>query len=199
MIKTALTVVAGLVFAPLVAFAQPRNANAVLRGQIQALQVAGFSGMAEIALPQAPAAMRALPVSAQADETREALAALIRGAQADQTLNAEGMRALGFNFNGDHFPAKGYAKPENQPVKTMFSTTTFRGKTDIIISQGIDATREVRTYLISPEGVLEAAAATRKVNGKSQAESIPVSQAQADSSEMIQFWVRYYRENLKKP
>ncbi|UPT75874.1 MAG: hypothetical protein M0D55_09505 [Elusimicrobiota bacterium] len=199
MINIALTVVAGLAFAPLAASAQPGNANVVLRGQMQVLQAAGFSGMAEVAMPQAPAAVRVLPVSAQADETSEALAALIRGALLDGTLNGEGVRALGFNFKGDLFPVKSYAKPADQTVITIFSVTTFRGKTDIIISQGIKETREVRNYLISPEGVLEAASVWRKVNGSSQAESIPVSQAQAGSREMIQFWVRYYRENLKKP
>lgn len=199
MIKTALTVVVGLAFAPLAASAQPGNANAALHAQIQALQRAGFSGMTEVQIPQAPVAVKVLLVSAQADETTEALAALIRGAQLDGTLHGEAIRALGFNFNGDKFPIKGYDKPENQPVMTVFSITTFRGKTDIIIWEGINATKEVRSYLISPEGVLEAAAVTRKVNGKSQAEKIPVSQAQAGSREMIQFWVRYYRENLKKP
>ena len=199
MIKTALTLVAGLAFAPLAAYAQPGNANAVLRGQIHALQAAGFSGMADVALPQAPAVVGVLPVSAQADESTEALAALIRGAQPGSTLNGEGIRALGFNFSGDKLPVNGYGWAENQSLKTMFSITTFRGKTDIIISQGIKATRELRSYLISPEGVLEAAAVTRKVNGILQSESIPVSQAQAGSREMIQFWVRYYRENLKKP
>lgn len=197
MIKTALTFVAGLVFAPLAAFAQPGNTNAVLRSQIQSLQAAGFSGTAEVAIPQAPAAVGALPVSVQADETTEALAALVRGAQRDGTLNGEAMRALGFNFNGDKFPVKGYAKPENQPVLTAFSITTFRGKTDIIITEGISATREVRSYLISPEGILEAAVVTRKVNGISQSEKIPVATAQAGYRELLKFWTRYYRENLR--
>jgi len=199
MIKTALTLVAGLAFAPLAASAQLGNANAVLRGQIQALQAAGFTGMAEVAMPQVPAAVRALPVSAQADETTETLAALIRGAQVDRTLNGETMRLLGFKFNGDFLPVKGYDQQEDQTVTTKFSVTMFRGKTDIIISHGIKATREGWSYLISPEGVLEAAVVTRTVNGKFQRESIPVSQAQAGSREMIQFWIRYYRENLKKP
>lgn len=199
MIKTALTVVAGLAFAPLAASAQPGNTDAVLRGQIQSLQAAGFSGMAEVAMPQAPAAVRALPVSAQADETMEALTALIRGAQRDGTLNGEAMRLLGFKFNGDFLPVKGYDQQEDQTVITKFSVTTFRGKPDIIISHGIKATREGRSYLISSEGVLEAAVVTKTVNGKFQRESIPVSQAQAGSREMIEFWIRYYRENLKKP
>jgi hypothetical protein len=79
----------------------------------------------------------------------------------------------------------------------FFSTTTFRGKTEIIISGFDNAKQELRSYLISSDGILLAAATTRKVNGQFQAEKIPVSEAQEGYGEVLEFWMRYYRDNLK--
>lgn len=190
------TIIAGLAFLPLTASAQVRDANSILRGQIHALQMAGFSGMTEVQVPQAPATARSLPVSVQVDETTEALVTL--GASPhDVTLIGETARTLGFDFNGDQLPGKGYATPKDQPTVRYFSATTFRGKTDIVISEGIKETRELRSYLISPDGTLVAAAVTRKVNGKFQVERISNSEAQAGYRSLLEFWLRYYRENLK--
>jgi len=194
--RSTLTLIAGLAFVPLTATAQVRDANSILRGQIQALQAAGFSGMTEVPVPHAPATARTLLVSAQVDETTEALAAL-GASQINVTLTGETARTLGFDFNGDHLPAKGYVTPTDQPIIRYFSATTFRGKTDIIISEVRKETREFRSYLVSPDGTLEAAAVTRKVNGKFQAERIPVSEAQAGCRNLLEFWTSYYREKLK--
>jgi hypothetical protein len=201
MTAPALTFIAGLVLAPLAAAAQPGDANSVLRGQIQALQVGGFLGMPEIQMPQAPGTVRAIPVSVQSNETTEALWALILGAQKDVDLNGATVRALGFDFNGDQFPTKGYFTPKDTIVRRYFTVTSLRGKTDIIISEfrKIDDRKEMLSYLISPDGTLEAAAVTRKKDGKFQAERIAVSEAQAGCRELLEFWTQYYRENLKTP
>lgn len=198
MTRTALTLVAGLALAPLAAWAQPRDAGAALRGQIQALQAGGFLGMAEVQMPKAPAAAKALPVSVQTDETTEALAALILAAQTDGNLIAETIRALGFDFNGDAFPAKGIEKQPSSQGNRYFSVTTVRGRTEIIM-QGFDkAKQELRAYLITSDGSLVSAAVTKKINGKFQADKTPVSEAQTGCRELLEFWTRYYRENLKK-
>ena len=63
----------------------------------------------------------------------------------------------------------------------------------------MDGRKELRSYLISMNGTLEAAALTLKINGKVQAEKISVSQAEAGCRELLEFWTRYYRDNLKNP
>jgi hypothetical protein len=199
MTRTALTLVAGLALAPLAASAQPRDPSAALRGQIQALQAGGFSGMAEVRMPVAPAPARALPISVQTDETAEALAALILAARTDANLIADSIRALGFDVIGDAFPAKGIEKQPSSQGNRYFDVTTVRGRTEIIIQEFNKARQELRAYLITPDGSLAAAAVTKKINGKFQSEKISVSEAQAGCRELLEFWTRYYRENLKKP
>lgn len=190
-----------LAFAPLGASAQPRNANAMLREQIQALGASGFSGMAEIQVPQAPATMKGASVSVQADKTTEALAALRREAKTEMNLTPENARALGFNFTGERFPVMNITTPKDQDVIRLFNVTTVRGTTDFIVQdfRRVNGRQELRSYLISDNGVLESAALTVKVNGKILAEKIPVAAAQAGCREQLEFWKRYYRENLKRP
>lgn len=197
-----LTIIASLAFAPLSVSAQAGNANTALRQQIQALGAAGFSGMTELRAPQSPpAAMNAAPAAAQPDETTETLAALRREAKEETGLGGETARALGFDFNGELLPTKYLVSPKVQDVIRYFSVTTFRGQSDVIIQEirKVDGRKEMRSYLIAMNGALEAAALTVKVNGKYPAEKIPVADAQAGCRELVEFWTRYYRENLKKP
>ena len=195
-----LTIIVGLAFAPLAASAQTGNANMALREQIQALRASGFSGMAEIQMPQAPAAVTASPASVQVDETTEALAALRLAVKDDTGLEGETARVLGFSSNGERLPVKYLSTPKAEVVR-WFNVTTFRGTTDIIIQdfRTVDGRKELRSYLITTNGTLEAAALTVKINGKFLAEKIPVSEAQAGCREQLEFWTRYYRENTKKP
>lgn len=199
MTRFALMLVTGLALAPLAASAQPRDAGAALRGQLQALQAGGFSGMAEVQMPQAPAAARALPVSVQADETTEALTALSRAAQTSVNLIDETVRTLGFDFNGGIFPAKGIERQSFTNGIRFFAVTTVRGRTEIIIEEFNKAKQELQSYLITSDGSLAAAAMTKKINGRFQAEKTPAAEAQAGCRELLEFWKRYYRENLKKP
>lgn len=192
-----LTIIAGLAFAPFRASAQPGNANAILREQIQALRSSGFSGTVEIPMPQTPIAMKAVPASPQVDITTEALEALIREAQVSVSLYDETTEALGFSVKP--LPAKGFSTPKDQTVIRYFAVTTSRGKTDIIISEGSKETKELRSCLISSGGILEAAVVTKKVGGKVVADKIPSTEAQAGCRELLEFWTRYYRDNLKKP
>ncbi|OGR98496.1 MAG: hypothetical protein A2V88_05995 [Elusimicrobia bacterium RBG_16_66_12] len=197
MTRRTLLLIAGLAFAPLAASAQVRDANSILRGQIQALRAAGFSGMTEVQVPQAPATARTLSVSAQVDETAEALAALSRAAQTKVNLIDETLRALGFDFNGGVSLDKGIPRQPFPGGIRFFTVTTARGNPEIIIEEFDKAKQELRSYLITSDGNLVAAAMTRKVNGKFQAEKITISEAQTGCRNLLEFWTRYYRDNLK--
>lgn len=197
MTQKILIFVAGLAFAPLTASAQVRDANSILRGQIQALKAAGFSGMTEVQMPQAPTTARTLSVSAQVDETAEALAALSRTAQKKANLINETLQALGLDLNGRTSLDRAI---ERQPFPggiRFFTVTTIRGNPSIIIEEFEKASQELRSYLITSDGNLVAAALTRKVSGKFQAEKVPTSEAQAGYRNLLEFWMRYYRDNLK--
>lgn len=199
MIRTALIVVVGLALAPLTTSALPGDAGAALRGQIRALQAAGFSGMAEVHIPQAPPPASALAVSARADETTEALAALSRAAQTNGTLIAAAARTLGFDFNDGVFPVKGIERQAFPNGARYFDVTTIRGKSEIVIQEFDKAKQELRSYLITSDGSLVAAAVTKKINGKFQSEKVAIPEARTGCGELLEFWKRYYRENLKKP
>jgi len=201
MTTTTVTLVVGLSLLPLAALAQPGNANVALREQIQALRASGFSGMTEIQALQAPAAANAAPASAQVDETTKALAALLNEAKDGWVIFGETARTLGLGFTGDLLSVKGVETPATQDVVRFFYATSFRGSSDIIISEvrKVNGRKEMRSYLVSMNGTLEAAALTVKVNGKVQAEAIAVSAAQAGYRELLEFWTRYYRDNLKNP
>lgn len=200
MTRKALMIIAGLAFLPLAAWAQPGQANAILRDHIHALGASGFPGLVEIQVPQAPGAVQGAPAANQVDETTEALAALIRELKEISTMEVETAKALGFDLSGD-LPIKYLVGPKIQDVIRLFSATTFRGTTDIIIQDVRRANdrKELRSYRIGMNGTLEAAAVTVKVNGKYQSEKIPVSTAQAGCQKLLEFWRGYYRENLKKP
>ncbi|OGS00550.1 MAG: hypothetical protein A2V88_05625 [Elusimicrobia bacterium RBG_16_66_12] len=197
MTRNTLMIIAGLAFAPLSASAQVRAANSILRGQIQALSAAGFSGMAEVQMPQAPATARTLSVSAQVDETAEALASLSRAAQTNVVLIGATVRTLGFDFDDGPFPARGIERQPSAGGLRFFAVTTFRGNPEIIIEEFDKARQELRSYLITSNGNLVAAAMTRKISGKFQAEKIPTSEAQTGCRNLLEFWTRYYRDNLK--
>lgn len=199
MTRFSLTLAAGLALAPVMASARPGDAGAALRAHVQALHAGGFPGMAAAQVPQAPAEAIAVPTSAQADETAEALAALSRASQKSESMVDETARALGFDLNGGKLMVNSI---ERQPFANgirVFSVATIRGKTGIVIQEFNKPKQELRSYLITSDGSLEAAAVTKKMNGKFQAEKIAVSGAQAGCSELLEFWMRYYHENLKTP
>lgn len=198
MTKIALTLIAGLALLPPTATAQVRDANSLLRGQIQALSGAGFSGMTDIQVPRTPAVAAMSPATPQADETAVALTALIKAAQVKDALLGHTVRAMGFDFNDKDFPVKGIAMQQDGNISRFFSVTEFRGKTDIIMEelQIIDGKRVLWSYLLSPSGVLETAVLTRKVDGKRQADIIPAPEAQEGFQKLLGFWMRYYRDNL---
>ncbi|OFX10924.1 MAG: hypothetical protein A2516_07410 [Alphaproteobacteria bacterium RIFOXYD12_FULL_60_8] len=192
---TALTLIAGLAFLPLTASAQVRSADSILRGQIQALHGAGFSGMTDVQMPSAPTTAATFPVLAQADETAEALTVLIKAAQVKDGLVGDTVRAMGFDFKDKTFPVKGITMQQDGSTTRFFSVTAFRDKTDIIMEelQIIDGKKVLRSYLMSPSGVLETAVLTKK----RQADIIPAQEAQEGFQKLLGFWMRYYRDNLK--
>lgn len=195
--------IALLVCLPLTAAAQVRDAGALLRGRIEALGQAGFAGMQDVPMPQAPSAVPAAPLSAPADETTQAIVALIDVVQksgVESKSVGDTLRKLGVAFDGEFFLAKN-VKGTDPATINLFSVTAARGKTDILLETvvKVDGKKQLRSYLISADGKLLGAAVTRKENGAYLAESVPVAEAEAGYREQLDFWMRYYRANLKKP
>lgn len=192
-----------LAFLPMAAAAQVRDAGTLLRGPMQALGQAGFAGMQDIPMPQAPNAVSAAPVSAPADETTQAIAALIDAVQKSGTESksiGETLRKLGVPYADEFFLAKNIKATESDSIK-LFTTTAVRGKTDIILEVVVKVSgkKELRSYLISADGKLLGAAVSRKENGAYVSESVSLTDAEAGYREQLDFWMQYYRANLKKP
>ncbi|MBI4371771.1 MAG: hypothetical protein HY552_05690 [Elusimicrobia bacterium] len=190
----------GLAFMPIMAFSQARDPKSLLKGSIEALRRAGFPGTQEIQVPPPPSAVPASRVADEAtDETMEALAALVAEVQKsprEGSVIGETLRKLGVDFAGDKLLVQNFFK---RNVQRIFSVTSFRGRTDIILDEGIKAggRKEIRSYLLSPMGVLEAAAVTTKRDGKFYAERIPNEDAQEGFRAQLRFWTQYYRDHLK--
>lgn len=195
--------IAMLVCLPLTAAAQVRDASSLLRGRIEALGQAGFAGMQDVRMPTVPSAVPATPSATPADETVQAIAALVDVVQksgAESKSIGDTLRKLGVAFDGEFFLAKN-VKGTNPATINLFSVTTSRGKTDILLETvvKVDGKKQLRSYLISADGKLLGAAITRKENGAFVAESVPLAEAAPGYREQLDFWVRYYRANLKKP
>lgn len=195
--------IALLVCLPLTAAAQVRDAGALLRGRIEALGQAGFAGMQDVPMPKAPSAVPAAPLSAPADETTQAIAALIDVVQksgVESKSVGDTLRKLGVAFDGEFFLAKNVKGTDSATIN-LFSVTIARGKTDILLETvvKVDGKKQLRSYLISADGKLLGAAVTRKENGAYLAESVPLAEAESGYREQLDFWMRYYRANLKKP
>lgn len=195
--------IAVLVCLPLTAAAQVRDAGALLRGRIEALGQAGFAGMQDVPMPKAPSAVPASPMSEPADETAQAIAALsdvVRKSGEEIKFIGDALRKLGVAFDGESFLAKNIKVTETASTH-LFTVTAVRGKTDIILVAlvRVDGKKQLRSYLISADGRLLGAAMTRKENEAYLVESIPLPEAEAGYREQLDFWMRYYRANLKKP
>lgn len=195
--------IAVLASLPLTAAAQVRDPGAMLRGQIEALGQAGFAGMRDIPMPQAPSAVPAAPQSTPADETTQAVAALVDAVQksgAEIKSTGDVLRELGVAFDGESFLAKNIEATDAASTN-LFTVTAARGKTDIILVTlvRVNGKKQLRYYLISADGRLLGAAVTRKENGANLTESVPMAEAESGYREQLDFWVRYYRANLKKP
>lgn len=195
----ALPLVAALALTPMVASAGIGNAETILGGSLKALQGAGFEGIHDIPVPSALPAVAAFRVAARADETAEALAALTaRTSILDGNGSAIGetVRKLGFAFDGDEFPTKNFSSDGNN-----FAVTSYRGKVELILQEvlRVDGKKRLRSCLLSADGTLQAAAVTRKENGRFIADAVPPAEAQAPCRALLDFWVQYYRDNLKKP
>lgn len=194
--------IAVLALAPMTAAAQVRDAGSLLRGSMHALGQAGFAGMQDIQMPQAPSPMSASPAAAAVDDTAQAIVALV---DAVQKVGIEGLsvgavlRKVGLTFVGDTFPFK-VIKVADPDVRN-FTVTTVRGQNDILLESVIkvDGKKHLRSYLISADGKLLGAADSWKENGLILTESIPLPDAEAGYREQLDFWMRYYRANLKKP
>ncbi len=198
-----LPLVAVLAFVPMSANAQVRDSGSLLRGSMRALEQAGFAGMQAVSMPQAPGEASAAPLSIPDDETAEAVTALVDAAQ---KLNGAGLapgetlRKLGIIFDDEKSPTKSLGAFDSDSKK-YFTVIMIQGRKYVLIEEmrTVAAKKQLRSYLIGADGSLLAAAVTRKENGKYIAEPIPFADAAAGHREQLDFWVRYYRVNLKKP
>lgn len=203
MLTNRFPLIALLVCLPLTAAAQVRDAGALLRGRIEALGQAGFAGMQDVPMPKAPSAVPASPLSEPGDETTQAIAALIDVVQksgVESKSVGDTLRKLGVAFEGEFFLARN-VKGTDPATINLFSVTTARGKIDILLETvvKVDGKKQLRSYLISTDGKLLGAAVTRKENGAYLAESVPLAEAETGYREQLDFWMRYYLANLKKP
>lgn len=203
MTRNYLLLIAVLAFLPMQAKAQVRDAASLLRGSMQALGQAGFAGMQDVTMPQPPSAMSASPASMRVDETALAIAALVDAVQKSGTESksvGETLRKVGVPYNGEFFLSKDIQAADSDSIK-LFTVTAVRGQNDILLEAvvKVGGKKELRSYLIATDGKLLGAAVTRKENGAYVAESVPLAGAEAGYREQLDFWMRYYRANLKKP
>lgn len=195
--------ISALTLLPMTVTAQIRDAASFLRGPIQALGQAGFAGMQDISVLQPPSALSASTVAAPADETSQAVKALVEAAQksgGDTTSLGAILRKVGLAFSGEIVPIKVLQVAETDLVR-LFSVTAVRGTNDIFLEtvKKSGGKKQLRSYLISADGKLLGSALSWKENGAYLTDSIPVAEAEADYREQLDFWMRYYRANLKKP
>src|SRR5258708_3533256 len=180
------------------------QAKQLLGSSVQDLQRAGFYGADSAAVPAPPAAIVSASVAApqgQApdDHAKEVLrkfsTEILATSGIQINLDGAAARKLGFAptsaapWNPDgSMPIKGIYRQNNSTgEKKSFAATTVRGKTDIVISY-MKGTTDLRTYLVSPDGTLEAYA-VYTANGSID---VPPDQAQAAFQTELGFWVRYY-------
>ncbi len=194
--------IAVLALAPMTATAQVRDAGSLLRGSMHALGEAGFARMQDIPMPQAPSAMSASPAAAAVDETSQAFVALVEAVQKigiESFSTGAVLRKVGLAFVGETYPLKVIKVAD--PDMRYFTVTAARGQNDILLEaiKKVDGKKQQRSYLISSDGRLLGAAVSWKENGLILTESIPLTDAEAGYREQLEFWMRYYRANLKKP
>ncbi len=198
-------ILAAIAFLPMTAVAQPRDAGSLLRGSLQALGQAGFAEIQGVPMPQAPSTVAASPTATPQDETAQAVAALVDAVQktgVEGTFVGAVLRKVGLAFNGEVFPFKNIQVIDlNLNLIRNFTVTSIRGQNGILLQSvaksGIN--KKLRSYLISAEGKLLGAAVSWKENGAYLTDSIPLADAEVDYREQLDFWMRYYRANLKKP
>ena len=196
MTKGSFLIIAGLTLIPSAASARADapNAAALVR-QLSG----GWPGMSASALPQAPGIPAFVVVAgggSGSEEVSQALAALIEEATEKSSCIGETVRRLGFQFKGQELAVDAI----NSVKHKHFAVTKFRGKTEIIIGEFSDAAgkNELRSYLLSTQGVLKAAALTTKPDGRFKAVEIDLTTAKPEFDRLLKFWIQYYRDNLKK-
>ena len=195
--------IAMLVLLPMTAVAQVRNPGSLLRGSMHALGQAGFAELQDVPMPQAPSAISASPAAVPLDETAQAIIALVEAVQKDgieSTFSAGVLRKVGLAYVGEIYPFKVLRFTDADTLR-YFTVTAVRGKNDILLesTKKVDGKKQMRSYLISAEGRLLGAAVSWKDNGLIWTDSIPLADAEAGYREQLDYWMRYYRANLKKP
>ncbi len=196
-----LSLIAIMSFLPISAQAQVRDAGSLLRGSILGLGQVGFEGMQGIPMPQPPSYAAAAPILTTVDETAQAVATLEDAARPTSGgAPGDTLRKLGIAFDGESSPSKGLGATDSES-KRLFGVVIVQGKKYVLIEEMKKAVvpKQLQSYLIGADGGLLAAAVTRKENGKFIAEPISLADAAAGHREQLDFWVRYYRANLKKP
>lgn len=203
MMMKPLSLFAVLAIFPAVAASQVRDPGLILRGSARVLEQAGFAGMQGVADISAPDSVKASPVQAPVDETAEAIAAIAAVVQRinQGTYPGEVLRKVGIPFSGDDALVRNM-KVADGDVSRFITIPAIPGSGDQMIMEAITKVggrKLLRSYLISANGSLRGAAASRKENGVFVAEAIPLPEAESGYREQLDFWLRYYRANLKKP
>jgi hypothetical protein len=191
----------GLALLPLAAMSQVREPTVLMNGHLQSLKVAGFPVPSEAPPVEVPTPVPS--VGASKTITSEALSALVASAKDDRksyTYVAETARVLGFVFEGDEFLVVNIPAQKAPDAIRVFSVAHYHNADEIIFDEirRVDGRKEARSCLVSADGVLRAAALTVKVNGSYIAKKVPNDDAQAGCRALLDFWVQYYRDNLKK-
>jgi hypothetical protein len=114
-------------------------------------------------------------------------------------LGGEVVRALFGEgaFSGDKLKANLNAKDKGGAKSRVFYTTNLRGKTEIILDAYDKPAYELLTYLVAPDGTLEAATRTKKVDGKFVVVKLPIEKVQEDFKAELAFWKDYYLTRIK--
>jgi hypothetical protein len=196
--RKASLIVAVLALSSLNASAQNRASDTILRGSMQALQTAGFVGASDVhVVDVAPAR----PTStASTDETVKALSVLADLVdKSPEKLEGQIARGIGFEFAADYILLNGYPRQKSSDGIRHFSTTSVNGKLDILIEESwkVDGRTTLISCRVTPQGVIESATRTTKPNGQFQFEKIPLPEGEAGCREILDFWTKYYLDNLK--
>jgi hypothetical protein len=178
--------------------AQSREPATLLQTPMSALQDAGFAVAPGIRTPEVP--IPKPTAIAPVDETSAALTTLASLAVKDpNNYPADFARAFGFEFSGDSLPMSVFSKQRGPDATRYFSTTSVSGKLDILIEEAwkVDGHTTLISCRVTPQGVIESATRTTKPNGQFQFENIPLPEGEASCRKILDFWTKYYLDNLK--
>jgi hypothetical protein len=198
-VQTISLILTVLALSPFTVSAQNGASDTLLRGLMQGLQTGGFVGASDVHVADVAAPRPAS--AASTDETIAALAAISRLA-VKNTDNYRGdfARAFGFEFSGDSLPISNFPRQKGPDSTRYFETTDVSGRLEILIEEAskVDGHTTLISCRVTPQGIIESATRTTKPNGQFQFETIPLPEGEAGCRKILDFWTKYYLENLKQ-